>query len=234
MYKVKPDGFQLDNSHIIENEKLKNEIFKLARKHSPEKIFEVLFDFFKDLEEFNNFNYIERIKTIKMSETHEEVFDDIPDIPKIKDENDNYYLINKEKLSMERNPDLFNWDTIAQTRCNVIALDISPLKNYIKKQTFVPKGVDTKMIEWCDDICKLVTPGGEIFVDIPKEQFIKRTRIELISNLVANRIKEIIAISEDTIYFKPLRSISYEFVRLELKNGDIIDLKTKVKIRNRE
>ena len=174
------------------------------------------------------------VKIIEMKNKEFDFLSAIPDIPLIVDKNGKYYGIDKLNLTMERDPDTFDWDIINSTSCDIIRIDISPLINYIYSQVFVPQGVFTKHIVWCDNVYKVTTPGGKSFVNIDRNKFINQVRVELISHLVKNRFNTIIAISPDYIYIKPTRSMNYDTVRLILTTGKIIDLPIEIYLKKRK
>ena len=230
----KKDNDKFSKGEIINNDEIKMTLRNLSLKYGATNVYSLLYDFFSNLSKYSR--KIEN-STIKIIEMKDKVYDfeqAIPDIPLIMDKKGNYYGIDKLNLTMERDPDTFEWDTITQTSCDVLRIDMSPLFNYIYSQVFVPQGVFTKHITWCDNVYKLTTPGGKEFVNLDRYKFISQVKVELISHLVHNRFNTIIAISPDYVYVKPTRTMNYDTIRLILYTGKIIDLPIEIHIKKRK
>ena len=230
----KKDDDKFAKSEVIKNDEIKNAMYALRLKYRAEDIYSLLYDFFNDLPKYSRKIENATVKIIEMKNKEFDFLSAIPDIPLIVDKNGKYYGIDKLNLTMERDPDTFDWDIINSTSCDIIRIDISPLINYIYSQVFVPQGVFTKHIVWCDNVYKVTTPGGKSFVNIDRNKFINQVRIELISHLVKNRFNTIIAISPDYVYIKPTRSMNYDTVRLILTTGKIIDLPIEIYLKKRK
>ena len=230
----KKDDDKFTKSDIIKNEEIRNALYKLRLKYDSKYVFDLLYDFFQSLPKYSRKIENATIRIIEMKEKEQEFLNLIPDIPMIMDEKGHYYSIDKLSLTMEKNPDTFKWDVIAPTICDILRIDISPLIDYMYTQVFVPQGVFTKHIVWCDNVYRLLTPGGKTYVNLDREKFINLVKLELISHLVNNRFNTIVAISPDYVYIKPTRMMSYDTIRLILCTGHIIDLPIDVYLRKRK
>lgn len=230
----KKDNEQFSRGEIIRNEVIRNNFFELGAKYGAEKVYSLLYEFFRMLPKYSKKIENASIKVIEMKDKEYEYLDMLPNIPLIADSKGNLYGIDKLNLSMEKDPDTFDWDVIAQTSCDIIKIDISPLMNYIYTQVYVPKGVFTKHTTWCDDAYKLTTPAGKRYVNLDRDKFINQVRSELIAHLVTNRFNTIIAISPDYVYIRPTRMMSYDTIRLILHTGKTIDLPIEIHLRKRK
>ena len=231
-------GTLLHQEHIDKHESVKNDeiverIKLLAAKYGARDVVTLLSAFLSKLPEFTKHRYTESIKTIEMRVRKPEVLDNLPDIPTIKDNEGNYIGIDKITLTMDTDPDFIKWDTIAKTSCNIMKIDITPLMDYMYRQVYVPQGVNTKHIEWCDDMYKVTTPSGESFVNMNRDKFMNRVRVDLIENFIDSKIQSIIALSPDSVYIKPSRVLMYDYIRLILFTGKTIDLPVILHIQNR-
>ena len=230
----KKDDAKFSKYEVVKNEEIKREIAKLRMNYDVSQVYDVLYEFFKSLPKYSKAIENATMKIIDMRSKEQEFLSYLPDIPMIVDEKGNLYDIDKLNLSMEKDPDTFKWDVITQTSCDIVRIDYSPLINYMYQQVFVPKGVFTKHIYWCDDMYRVATPGGKYYVNIDREKFINLVKIELIAHLVNNRVNTIIAISPDYIYVKPVRMISYDTIRLNLFTGKVIDLPIEIYLKKRK
>lgn len=230
----KKEDERFSKGEVIKNEDIQNALHTLCVKYSAEAVYKTLYDFFIDLPKYSRSIENSTIKIIEMKNKNYDYLSAIPTIPLIMDKQGKYYMIDRLNLTMDRDPDTFEWDVIAQTSCNIIRIDMSPLFDYIYSQVYVPKGVHTKHTVWCDDIYKLTTPGGKSFVNIDRDKFIHQVRVELISHLVHNRFNTIVAISPDYVYIKPNRMMNYDTVRLILQTGKIIDLPIEIYLKKRK
>lgn len=230
----KKDDDKFSKSEIIKNDEIKDALYRLRLKYEAVPVYDILYEFFKSLPKYSREIENATMKIIDMKSKEQEFLSSIPDIPMIIDNKGNYYEIDKVNLSMSKNPDTFEWDVITPTSCDIVRIDYSPLINYMYEQVFVPQGLFTKHIYWCDDMYRLTTPGGKHYVNMDREKFINLVKIELISHLVNNRVNTIIAISPDYIYIKPARMISYDTIRLNLCTGKIIDLPIEIYLRKRK
>ena len=232
LYKKEEDRFS--KGEVIRNEHIQEALHNLRIKYGAEQLYMVLYEFFMSLPKYSRKIENSTIKIIELRDKDYDLTGVIPDIPLIVDTKGNYYSIDKLNLTMDRDPDTFEWDTINQTSCNIIRIDMSPLFDYMYNQVFVPKGVFTKHITWCDDVYKVTTPGGKSFVNIDRNKFINQVKVELVSHLVHNRFNTIVAISPDYIYIKPIRMMNYDTVRLILHTGKIIDLPIEIYLKKRK
>lgn len=230
----KKDDDKFVKSEIVRNEAIQQAMYNLRMKYSSKDIYDLLYTFFKELPKYSRKIENSTIKIIEMKSKNQDFLDSIPDLPMIRDEKGNFYAIDKINLTMEKNPDIFKWDVITQTSCDIIRIDISPLIDYMYNQVFVPMGVFTKHIVWCDNMYRLLTPGGRTYVNLDREKFINNVKIELIAHLVNNRFNTIVAISPDYIYVKPTRMMNYDTIRLILCTGHIIDLPIEVYLKKRK
>lgn len=227
------DIFKLNKSETIKNVKLKDAIQGLCLKYGTTEIFYILYSFLNKLEDNLKPYSNTTIKTIEMRPRGSKALELIPDIPLIKDKKGNFMGINKNTLTMDIDPDFVEWDTINTTSCDIMKIDISPLMDYMYQQVFVPQGVHTKHITWCDDMYRLTTPSGVSVVNMNRDKFLNLVRVELIENLIESRFNTIIAVSPDSVYIKPSRVILYDTIRLALITGKIIDLKITIQIKKR-
>ena len=232
LFKKTDDKFS--KAEIIKNDKIQEAFLNLRTKYDSRNIYDTLYDFFKRLPDYSREIENATLKIIDMKSKDMEFLDFIPDIPLIRDKEGRFYGIDKINLTMERDPDTFEWDVITPTTCDIVRIDISPLMNYMYGQVYVPQGCFTKHTFWCDNMYRLTTPGGKTVVNMDRDKFINMVRIELISHLVNNRINTIIAISPDYIYVKPARMIGYDTVRLMLCTGKMIDLPIEIYLKKRK
>lgn len=232
MFKKDEDKFS--KNEVVKNEQIQQTLYNLRIKYGAGEIYTLLYDFFNNLPKYSRQIENSTIKIIEMKNKNYDFLNAIPDIPLIMDKEGNYYSIDKLNLSMDKDPDTFDWDVITQTSCDIIRIDMSPLFNYIYNQIFVPQAVFTKHITWCDDIYRLTTPGGKSFVNLDRNKFISQVKVELISHLVQNRFNTIIAISPDYVYVKPNRTMNYDTIRLILHTGKIIDLPIEIYLKKRK
>lgn len=232
LFKNESDKFS--KGEIIKNDYIRNAFYNLKLRYKAKDIYSLLYDFFNDLPKYSRKIDNATIKIIEMRSKNYEFLSAIPDIPLIVDRQGKYYGIDKLNLTMERDPDTFEWNTITQTSCDIIRIDMSPLINYMYSQVFVPQGVFTKHTTWCDNVYKLTTPGGKSFVNLDRNKFMSQVRVELVSHLVHNRFNTIIAISPDYVYIKPTRMMNYDTVRLILHTGKIIDLPIEIYLKKRK
>lgn len=217
----------------LKNVQLKNILNRTYKAYGGQLVFYVLMEFFNDLAMYTT-NEEPKIREINLRGGNYSVIDKIPDTPCIKTLADGEpHCIDKNTLKMKINPDLTKWDTISNTNCNIIKVDISPLVNYMYEQIFVEEGVNTKHIEWCGSKYKLITPGGYSVIGMERVKFMATVHTELILNLLMNNFNKIIAISEDSVYIKPTRVSNLETIRLKTVQGKIIDLPVTTHIKKR-
>lgn len=231
-------GTLLHQEHIEKHDLVKNDIILeriklLTAKYGAADVVALLTTFLSKLPEYTKHRYTESIKTVEMKPRKPEILESLPDIPTIIDEDGNYIGIDKATLRMDVDPDFIKWDTIGKTSCNIMKIDITPLMDYMYRQVFVPLGVHTKHIEWCDDMYKVTTPSGEGFVNVDRDRFMNRVRVDLVENLIDSKIQSIIAVSPDSVYIKPSRVLMYDYIRLILYTGKVIDLPVTLHIQNR-
>ena len=229
----KKDNDKFSKGEIIKNEEIRNTIQNLSLKYGATNVYNILYDFFMNLSKYSRKLENSTIKLIEMKNKEFGLESAIPDIPLIMDKNNRYYGIDKLNLTMEKDPDTFDWNVIAQTSCDILKIDISPLMNYMYSQIFVPQGVFTKHTTWCDNVYKLTTPGGKPFVNLDRDKFMTQVKVELIEHLSYNRFNTIIAISPDYVYIKPNRMMNYDTIRLILHTGKVIDLPIEIHIKKR-
>lgn len=225
-------GIKINRSDVIKNPFIKKEIEELSLKFGARNIFYILFEFLKRLDKYTNIADNSTLRTLEMKDRELDL-SVIPDIPMIKSHDGNYIGIDKNTLLMDTNPDFIKWDVISSTSCDIMRLDISPLMDYMYEQIFVPQGVNTRHIEWCDDVYKVTTPGGKSFVGLERHKFMNNVRIELIANLIQARYSTIIALSPDSVYLKPARTLMLHTLRLSFINGKQLDLPVTVHIKKR-
>lgn len=230
----KKDDDKFNKSEIIKNEEIQNVFQNLSLKYGAVPVYNCLYTFFTNLNKYCRQIENSTIKLIEMKNKSFDIDQVISDIPLITDKKGNLYGIDKLNLTMEKDPDTFEWNVITQTSCDILRIDISPLMNYIYCQVFVPQGVSTKHIVWCDNVYKLMTPGGKAFVNLDRDKFMAQVKVELIEHLSRNRFNTIVAISPDYIYIKPNRMMNYDTVRLILFSGKVIDLPIEIYIKKRK
>lgn len=231
MFKKENDKFS--KAEIVKNDEIQNTIQNLSLKYGATNVYNLLYDFFANLSKYSRQIENSTIKIIEMKDKAYDIEQAISDIPLITDKKGNFYGIDKLTLTMEKDPDTFEWNVITQTSCDILRIDISPLMNYMYSQVFVPQGVFTKHIVWCDNVYKVTTPGGKPFVNLDRYKFMSQVKVELIEHLSKNRFNTIVAISPDYIYIKPNRMMNYDTVRLILHTGKIIDLPIEIHIKKR-
>lgn len=227
------DVLKLNKSETIKNIELKESIQGLCLKYGTTDVFYRLYAFLNKLNDYLKPYPNVTIKTIEMKSRNPKTLDLIPDIPLIKDSKGNLMGINKSSLTMDNDPDYLEWDTINTTSCDIMKIDISPLMDYMYQQVFVPQGVHTKHITWCDDMYRLITPAGVNVVNMDRNKFLNLVRVELIENLIDSRFNTVIAVSPDSVYIKPSRVVLYDTIRLVLTTGKNIDLKITTQIKKR-
>lgn len=232
LFKKENDKFS--KGEIIKNPEIKNTMQVLSVKYGAINVYNSLYDFFMNLGKYSRKIENSTIKIIEMKNKEYGLDQAIPDIPLIIDKKGNYYGIDKLTLSMEKDPDTFEWNIITLTSCDILKIDISPLMNYMYNAVYVPKGVFNKHIVWCDDVYKLITPGGKGFVNLDRDKFMTQVKVELLEHLSYNRFNTIIAISPDYVYIKPNRMMNYDTIRLILYSGKIIDLPIEIHIKKRK
>ena len=234
--------FQYDNekdilsikSLIIKDDQLRREFYSLIRKYSSECVFYTLYDFFKMLPKFVEVNNQRRIKEIVAKESNYMMLQKLPETPCIKTSDGKYHSIDRNSLTMDIDPDFKKWDTSFSTNCDIMRIDMTPLLDYMYEQVYVEQGVKTNHITWCDDKYKLVTPGGTVSICEDRERFMDMVRIELILNILANNINTVIAVSPESVYLRPTRSVYFDVIRYKLCTGKCIDLPITVHIRKRK
>lgn len=225
---------KFSKSEIIKNADIKNMVSKLTFKYSSHTVFYDLYAFLRNLDKATEHALNVEIRNVDMKVRPDSLIDQIPDIPLIKDSNGNLHGIDKVTLTMDIDPDYEKWDTVANTACDIMKIDISPLIDYMYNEVYVQEGVHTKHIVWCDDMYKLITPGGKEVVNLDRDKFMNLVRIEVILNLIASRFNTVIAVSPDSVYIKPTRTVPIRVVRLHLPCDKTIDLPITVHIKKRK
>jgi hypothetical protein len=137
--------------------------------------------------------------------------------------------IKRETLEMDKpvNLDCEKWCIIAQSKCPVYKIDITPYMEYIDMNLPIDleeKQVDTKLIMWLGGRYRATTPGNDVHLNMEIDKFYELCRRELILNLVESGVNNIIGITPDTIYVKVTRKINYSNIRLHLFDNKIIQL----------
>lgn len=216
--------------NVITNKEIKESVFDLRDKYGVGIVFSLLNEFFDKLPEYTTKFENTSIRMVEMKQKEVNLEESFSEIPLIKDKKGNFYSIDRLNLSMEKDPDTFIWDVIVKTTCDVLKIDITPLIDYMYNQIYLPKGVFSHHLEWCDDMYKLVTPAGKCFVNLDREKFLAQVRVELIHNLIANKFARIVALSPDSVYIKPARTLNCDTIRLRLSCGKYIDLPVTVHI----
>lgn len=211
----------------VRNQKMSNEFMDLVDKYGYGTTFQVLHHFFTKLPQMINDTGHYDIKEIKLKKPNVLLLEKIPSVPTIYDKNGLGYKIDKTNLRMDINPDYIKWST-GETSATVFKVDISEYINYMYEEVFVEEGVNTKHIEWCGDKYKVTTPADVTHIGLDREKFISQVRAELIINLLGNSLGQIVALSPDSIYFKPSRSFSYKTIRVKFISGKIFDLPVSV------
>jgi len=127
-------------------------------------------------------------------------------------------------MTHDVNIDLYQWVPISKTKCDIIKIDISALADYLYENVYVDKGVNTPHCRWAGDRYVLITPGGEEHLNLDPDLFIELCVEELLLNMTANSINNIIGFTPDSVYVRPVRKITYNTLRCKLYNGKNIDL----------
>lgn len=218
----------------LRNKELKSALMRMSNKYGADVTYATLKHFYEILPTLTTPSLEQGIKTVVLKPSRKSIIDMIPDTPTIKDEFGNFHYIDRNTLTMARNPDYFKWDILGTTSSDVLKLDISPFIDYVYCEVFVPQGVNTRFIQWCGDFQRLTTPSGESFINLDQEKFVSRVRVELISILMVSGLGSIVAISPDFIYFKPSRSFNCNSVRLETHYGKNFDLPVSVHLVKRK
>ena len=133
----KKDNDKFSKGEVIKNTEIRNTIQNLSIKYGATNVYNLLYDFFMNLGKYSRKIENSTIKIIEMKRKEFGLEDIIPDIPLIMDKKGNYYGIDKLNLTMEKDPDTFEWNVITQTSCDILKIDISPLMNYMYNKLFV-------------------------------------------------------------------------------------------------
>ena len=128
------------------------------------------------------------------------------------------------EMTSDVNLDLVSWLPISKTRCDVIKIDISEYINYLYDNIYVDKGVNTPHRKWLGNRYALTSPAGKDYLNEDEEVFISKCIEELILNLIANNVNNIIGFTSDSIYVRPIRKITYDTIRCKIFNNKFIDL----------
>lgn len=218
----------------IRNKKFNEEFNSILVKYGSDFTFKALYDFFEELPKLVAVRDTGLTKEITLKAGNFSVVEKIPDTPLIQDSDGNYHYIDKNTLTMAKNPDYFKWDIIGSSFCDILKIDIEPFISYMYEEVYVDEGVSTRHITWCGNKFKLLTPGGISHIGLDQDKFLAIVRIELILNLMMNNVGSIIALSPDNIYIKPTRAFQFDKIRLRFKTGKIIDLPITTHIRKRK
>lgn len=222
--------FHYDDDKVLRNIKefrskdkeLWQSVRSLVEKYGSEYTFVTLGQFFVLLPSLTKPKLDGQIKEVSIRPGKLHLLSKLPDTPTIQSEDGRYHYIEPD-LTMSKNPDYFKWDIIGSSMCDIYKIDISEFLNYVYEEVFVPQGVDTRFIRWCGDYYRLTTPAGEVSVNLDRDKFINRVRVELIANLLSKGVGSIIAISPDNLYIKPTRMFNYSTIRLKMRNDGTHD-----------
>lgn len=128
--------------------------------------------------------------------------------------------------------DFEKWQPIGSdnsVRC-VYSVDISELMNYLYEQVCVPYGVDTKYIRWVGKERNIkFLPSGTTLYDVNEENYFIEVRAEILTMLADNPSIDILGITSDYVYLRPVRRLMFNAYRCKLFNGKVIDLPIQVK-----
>lgn len=214
---------RLEREAKIKKPEIHSKIRELIAKYGASVVFYNLYNFLQEMEEYKSVVYEEKTKLINIRKRERGVLDVLSDLPTIKTRGGRYLSIDKNTLEMEEDPDYVAWDMIAITTCTIRRVDLTPLMDYMYKQVYVEQGVDTRHIKWCGEMYRLMSLTGDKYINEDREVFLNKVRVELVENLLENRIGPIIAISPDSVYIKPTKAFAYTRLRLEVQ-GKTIDL----------
>lgn len=128
------------------------------------------------------------------------------------------------EMTSDVNLDLVSWSPITKTKCDVIKIDISDYVSYIYDNIYVDAGVNTPHRKWLGTRYVLTTPSGKDYLNEDEEVFVSKCIEELILNLIANSVNNIIGFTSDSIFVRPIRKITYDTIRCKLFNNKFIDL----------
>lgn len=213
----------------VRDESIRKRFMSYASKFGADATYACLKYFFDNLDKLTSPRLENQIKLISLKPSRKVMVNRIPDTASIVDKDGRYYYIDRSSLTMERNPDYFEWDVIG-TPSNVLRLDMSSYLNFVCEEVYVPEGINTRFVTWCGDFYKLTMPSGDYFINLDRDKFVSRVRVELILALMLNGIPNIVAVSPDYVYFKPTRRFSYNTIRVETVFGKFFDFPVEVHI----
>lgn len=238
LYLLMPDEFKLfsgmyadnvEKLQVIKNASLKRHIEKMTKKYGGKVVFKAIEQVLLEINKETTAPPKEPvIKEIRMKPADFEKYEKRLCVNEgIMATDGTWGYISPETYKTEPfDADMKKW-TI-KTTCPIIKCDISQLKNYMYEKLFVQEGVSNAFIMWAGKRYRLTTPGSHIEINMDLYQFMDLIHKELIINMLRENVNKIIAISEDSVYIKPTRGVSFETIRLRLFTGAIIDLPCEV------
>lgn len=148
-------------------------------------------------------------------------------MPIIKSSSGEEYTINLDTLTMDANPDYFNWSVVGNSKA-IIKIDIAPFMEYLYDQLYVDQGVNTRLIKWCGDMYRITTPAGTRLLEEKIEYAIEFARTELVLSIVSANIGKLVAVSPDTIYIKATKEVFNKLkITTEVSKSIIVDVQKK-------
>lgn len=142
--------------------------------------------------------------------------------------NGKLYVIDKYSLKMRdlegKNTicmDFTNWEPIDGNGSfrATYAIDISAIMEYLAARVAVDYGVNTKYIRWLRDRNVKYLPSGTALIDCTYEQYMNEVKAEILTSLLSAGIIDIIGLSDDFIYIRPMRRPQYKDIKITLFNG---------------
>lgn len=217
----------------IRNKTMSFEFRKLVEKYGADFTFKVLYEFFKELPVLTRERVTSLTKEVVLGVGNFSLVEKIPDTPLIIDSKNKYHYIDKNTLTMDKNPDYFSWDIVGSSLCDILRIDISDFMMYMYEEVYVDEGVSTRHLAHCGGKLRLTTPGGVPHIGLDRDKFLSAVRVELILNLMANNIGSIVALSPDNIYIKQTKSFHFDRIRFRFKTGRLIDAPVHLHIKKR-
>lgn len=216
-----------DQKIRISNDAFKHKFHNLTANYGITAVISALWRFFNELDS-TTVNKPTGIKKIEMHEANFNYAFKIAFDSEIRSEAGKVGVIDKATLMSSFDPDLVKWSLIKPTARNVYSVDISNLIEYMYNNIFVDEGVNTPFIKWLGKRYIVKSCGGYEDLNRDLYSFMDYIHCEVVLNLVEFGVNKVIAISDDTVYFKAQKEISYNTIRMVLCNKKVIDLPVKL------
>lgn len=143
------------------------------------------------------------------------------------------YYIDEEKLITKEDLDNYDWTPrYDKTTLPMCYLDIDKYIDMLYNRIYVEKGIENDYINWFEENYILIDPSEihrkEENINKDREEFIEEQRKKLIRSIAnANRIKELIAITTDRIYYLPTRKKYNKYLTIQETQEKEIKLEVK-------